>query len=547
MVSVYAATVKFDRASRRDQVFVLLVVALLAAVTLYIRRTTAGLRWPLDIDLYRDIVQATAVRNGHLFGDANYAGETAWYNPLLGWVVAIGSLLTRQSVATFATQGGVYLNLLSPIGLTFLAYRWFGRKVAGLALVCMVFLLCGNWPSWAVTTFSPWLFTANFAQGIFFVTVAFVPDAIDRPTFWRSFGLGALVGALALTHTAPALLVAAVMVATSAWVAVHKRDAAGAIVRAVVTVAAVSIVVSAPFWLPVAIRYRMKVRNPGPSGWVWDEITPHALPRFVVDFIGRWPLVVIALGMVAWVRRRFGRQLGSKLVALMAWTGLSALGFVAATFRASGRAGASLVPNVVPSYHWLLYLSAALCLWFGIAAASIVDWLAARARRPQAGAHLAAIAALAAIVVAVPSWRNRHDLKSDGAGARTMVQSFENFRASTWIRDHTLSTDVVAYAGSDPLGLIIVGLAARHSLVTNELFSNPFVDWGARDAARIGVVEALGRCDVRSLRETVRPYGRVPFLVVSRTTAADPLPTYCPEVASLVFESERVVVYQLPT
>jgi hypothetical protein len=98
--------VRWRSPSRPGQLFGLLVFALLFAITLQTRRTTAGLRWPLDIDLYRDIVQATSVRNGHLFADANYAGETAWYNPLLGWIVAIGSIVTRQSVATFATQGG---------------------------------------------------------------------------------------------------------------------------------------------------------------------------------------------------------------------------------------------------------------------------------------------------------------------------------------------------------------------------------------------------------------------------------------------------------
>jgi hypothetical protein len=58
--------------------FVVFVALLLGGVTVYLRRTTSGLRWPLDIDLYRDIVQAESVRNGHLFADANYAGETAW-------------------------------------------------------------------------------------------------------------------------------------------------------------------------------------------------------------------------------------------------------------------------------------------------------------------------------------------------------------------------------------------------------------------------------------------------------------------------------------
>jgi hypothetical protein len=439
-------------------------------------------------------------------------------------------------------RGGVYLNLITPIGLTFVAYRWFGRKVAGLALVCMIFVLCGNWPSWAVTTFSPWLFAANFAQGIFFIVVAFVPDAFEHPTVGRSLRLGAMVGVVALTHTAPAILAVLVIVTTAVWSLACNRGARRAISHVVGTVAIVSVVVSSPFWLPVAIHYRMKIRNPAPSGWMWEEITPRSLPGFIRRFVWRWPLVVMALGLIVVIKRRPKRPITPKVVALMAWTAWSAIGLVASTYRASSHVGAGLVPNIVPSYHWLLYLSAALCIWFGIAAAALADWLAARLRRAESGG---AIAAVVAVAVSVPSWRHRHDLQSDGAGARAMAVSFENFRVSSWIRDHTLSTDTVAYAGPDPLGLIIVGIAGRHSLVTNELFSNPFVDWATRDAARNSIISSLERCDVGTLRESISPYGRVPFLVYLRAAGSDPAPTFCPEAAEVALETSRVVVYQL--
>src|SRR5262245_40694919 len=54
--------------------FPVLVTGLLALVCLYLARTTWDLRWPYDVDLFRDIGQAQAVRDGNVFGDANYRG-----------------------------------------------------------------------------------------------------------------------------------------------------------------------------------------------------------------------------------------------------------------------------------------------------------------------------------------------------------------------------------------------------------------------------------------------------------------------------------------
>jgi hypothetical protein len=450
-------------------------------------------------------------------------------------------------VAVFATQGGVYLNLISPIGLAFVVHRWFGRKAAGFSLVGMVFLLCGNWPSWAVTTFSPWLFTANFAQGIFFVVVGLVPGAFENPSRLRTLRLGAAVGVLALTHTAPAILIA-VLIGTAALVAARRRLLPGRdLVRVVGIVALVGALVSSPFWLPVVLRYRLKVRNPGPSGWVWEEIAPCSLSRFLIGFVGRWPFAVIAVGFLIWLQRRRSRPVDVKVAVLIAWAAWSTFGLIAATYRATRLPGAAMVPNIVPSYHWLLYLSSALCVWFGLAAATLTEWIGSRGNRVDAAAWIGAGAALVALAVSVPAWQSRQELRGDGRVARAMAVSFDDFRASEWIKSHTLSTDTIVYAGPDPLGLIIVGLAGRHSLVTNELFSNPFVDWKHRDADRIAIVESLDRCDLSALRATTSRYGHVSLLVLERPSAADATPVYCPEVAAVALETSAVVIYQLTT
>jgi hypothetical protein len=429
--------------------------------------------------------------------------------------------------------------------MTFVAHRWFGRKVAGLSLVCMVFLLCGNWPSWAVTTFSPWLFTANFAQGIFLFAVAVVPSTFERPSRGRVVRLGVLLGIVALTHTAPTVLLAVLIATAALWS--HRRKLMGTweAVRSVAAVAVVAIAVSSPFWMPIVLRYRLKVRNPGPSGWTWDQITPHAVAGFVGHFVGRWPFVLLALGLPMWIKHRTARLSELKVVVLVAWTAWSAFGFVASTYRATHRPGAAFVPNLVPSYHWLLYLSLALCVWFGLAVAAVADWAALRVHRANSSGAVAAMAALIAVAVSVPAWRTRQDLRGDGRAAREMVQSFEDFRASTWIAENTTSKDTIVYAGSDPAGLIVVGLSGRRSLVVNELFSNPFVDWERRDAARVAIVDAVERCDLAALSAAREPFGSVPLLVRTRDSASEPAPAYCPAVATVALETQAVTVFRL--
>lgn len=234
-----------------------LVALTLSGAFLYLRRTTTGLAWPYDVDLFRDIGQADAVLRGELFADAAYAGELNWYNPLLSWLLAAIAWGADASVHMVATQGGVVLNLLAPLALTVLVRRWFGRLAAGFALIAFVFLLCGTWPSWAVATYSPWLFQANFAQGLFYLALLALPSAVTGDRRRSLFVFGALLGLVALAHTAPALLLVAIFLAV-AWIERRSASDAG---RRVLVVAATSTVIASPFLVPLAWRYRFRIRK----------------------------------------------------------------------------------------------------------------------------------------------------------------------------------------------------------------------------------------------------------------------------------------------
>ena len=90
----------------------------------------AGLRWPGDPDLLRNIAGGVAFRDGHLLSDPHYSGVPNWYSPLTGALLGTGSLITGWPVNRLGTQGGALLNLVTPLALCWVTARWFGRAAA---------------------------------------------------------------------------------------------------------------------------------------------------------------------------------------------------------------------------------------------------------------------------------------------------------------------------------------------------------------------------------------------------------------------------------
>jgi hypothetical protein len=235
------------------------------------------------------------------------------YKPLLGWIVALGASATRTSAARFATQGGVsqpyFADRTHVPGASMVRTesRWLHARVHAVVRELAVL---GSHDVFAVAVHRELrarsLLRGRSRAGLF-----------EHPSLRRTLCLGAVIGVLALTHTAPAILIA-VLIVSSALLATHRRVLAGRDVARIVGIAAVvGALVSSPFWIPVALRYRLKVRNPAPSGWVWDQIVPHSLARFLADFTGRWPFAVMAIGLLIWILRRTSRPVDPKLAVLI--------------------------------------------------------------------------------------------------------------------------------------------------------------------------------------------------------------------------------------
>jgi len=487
--------------------FPALVALLLGVVGAFLARTTMHLHWPYDVDLYRDIGQAQWVREGHLLSDANYRGASAWYNPLLSWVVAGGSKLTGIAVSTLTTRGGVVLNLFAPITLTVLVARWFGRLAAGFTLVAFVFLVCGPYPSWAVATYSPWLFQANFAQGWCYLALLALPRAFERARVRDEVVLGLLIGLTALAHTAPAIILAVVVVAAGVRRVRHHGAPTAAVVRAVAVAGGTSFVVASPFLVPLAVRYRFHVRNELPTAFVWDELRNEHLARFAWDFGVRWPIVVGAGAAFLWWRRHRDRADDLRVTVLVTWTAAAFFALLLTCYGSGSLPGASAVPSVVPSYHWFLYLSAAMCVWFGIGVAALVRDLA-RVRLPVSTTPIVAVAvALLMVAAAAPQWRHRDERTKTRDTSLALGVMFDQFAVSRWIERSTAEDAVVLYDLPEEQALLVGALDGRRTVVVGAFFSNPFVDWKRRTNDAASMLASLSACRLTDFRELARAYG----------------------------------------
>ena len=505
----------------------------LTAAFFYMRQTTAGLRFPYDPDLYRDIAQGNAVRAGNIFGDVDYAGEVNFYNPLLSWILAAVSWVSGKSVSSIATQGGLVLNLLGPVAFAILVRRWFGRLAAGFALLALLFIVCGNFPSWAIATYSPWLFHVSFAQGLFYLALLAMPNALRGARRRDPVVLGAMMGIVALAHSAPALILVAVYLIA---VLSHQRKEAlpwPVAVRLVATTGVTAMTVASPLIMPLAWAYHLEIQNEAPGSWNWSQIGPDFIGSFALRFFGRWQLAVAAIGLIIWLWRDRRKASVDHRTITAAWTGVSFGLLAVGTYAATTLPLASWVPSIVPSYHYLFYFSAAVSVWFGLGCAALVctignvgslsrfAWPA-----PVAAAMLAAVV----LVGSLPTWRARDDLVTARAEAIELAVHHADFAVSAWISDNTPRSDAILYdlrssglstilGGSDMSALTVGYLDERPAVVQNKVFGNPFVDWDPRNSDAELMLAALAQCRLDEYRTIARQYG-VQHVV---TTAGGPL------------------------
>ena len=460
---------------RQQAVDVLALILILAALAVALTKTSR-LTAPHDWDHFRDIALAQTVRDGAPLSDQYYRDEWIWYNPLLPWTLALGSAMTNTAVEVFHVRAGPWLNLFGPLAFYLLGVRWIGRTAAFMALAVYLFFGIGNGPGWAYATYSPWLYSNDFAEGIFFAAALALQAASDRPTVARAVCAGALIGLAFLAHTAPALILVVMACAAFArrW-------------PMLLTMGAVAFVVASPFLYSIGLRYHFHVVNTRPLSWVWAEVpTLDALPQFLKD-----NAILVGLAAVGAVITP------SRL--LLVWIATAAALLLYAV---------SSTAPVVPAFHFWKWTTAAMALlagttlaWLCASTTPVRPWVAVReSPRPSPGVSLLAISmTVAAVVWYWPVYVNRGDFSPE----RTEY-SRDQMDAVAFLRETTRSNDVVL--GNAGTVLTIIGPAGRKTVAPDAYLANPYVPYSPRARARDSMLAAIETGDLRTYADLARQY-----------------------------------------
>jgi hypothetical protein len=474
-------------------------------------RTTSDLDWPFDADHLRDIAHAQTIRDGAWLQDPFYQSEWVWYNPLLPGIIAGISYLTDLEVNVVAARAGAYLNIAAPLTFYMLVLRLTSSPTALAALVGFLFLV--HAPTWAAPTYSPWLFGSAFAQPFFYLTLTEYHAASVSGRRRRYATAGILLGLTFLTHTAPAILAASMIVTiTTVRTWIEKRQIRELLII-LSLVAGSALLIGLPFLVSIAGHYQLRVRNGLPLMWS-DPNLPADDWRPLLAMITSRPFVssIILVGVLG---LSLGRLRRLSVAILAAWSTFSIVYFAYNNYLVPNLRTAGM-PATVPAHHFLLYGRAAGMVFFGLGVSITgvaVAWALRRvlhdrfpaARTGAIEQGVAAAALLAIVFYAYPAWAARDAFGYERDMAKLQFATPELRAVIPWIRDNTAPSDVFLTAGGSCLA--IIGPAGRKCVVPPRFFANPYVDWNAREREDRALWDSLTRQDCDRFRDSARANG----------------------------------------
>ncbi len=535
----------------------LLVAAMCLVAFIKGMATVWDLSWPCDVDLYRDIGFAQSIREGYFLSDPLYLGEKIWYNPLVPGLIALVSAITGQPVYLVATKLGPILNLLAPVGFYVMAACLLGRRTAVVSTAAYLFINLGALPSWASATYSPWLFPSNTIQGLFYFGVAAQWKAMKSDSLPWSVATGCLLGLTFLGHTAPALILGAMMVLATLQIVLktwHEGPLCAERHRAVVKLAVglgAALVMSLPYAWSILFHYGLEVINEEPSSWLWGKIAVFGAAEFAAQNLSLLS-VLPTLGLL-WIIMSRGRPVQRRLV--LYWLVLAGALFLYTYVWQLLKVVGVQAPRIVPGHHFLIYVKALEVLLLGHGLVLLIRYLVqllrylvkpvdryltardGRERRVR-GVALALIVA-AALAAAYPMYLHREDFQIELYKAKRLAPDEGVMRTYTWIQQNTKSTDV--FLASDHHTLHLLSSAGRKVVSTIAYFSNPFVDWKTRSKDRHHMFSSVENGDVKTFQMLVAKYA-VRYVLVDPSQAVNPALQPLLEQA---FNGGGVIIYKV--
>lgn len=439
-------------------------------------RTVAGLPYPPDIDHLRDVGVIQGLLDGNWLGDPTYEGEWRWYPPLIPALGALGVELTGTLPATFWVQAGPWLNLLGPAAFFLMAAVLFDRPTAALATLAYVFLGSRTLYPWNLGGYTPWPYTGNISEALFFLSV--VAIAVRAPS--RRPGDAVLIGALNgltfLAHPVPAILLSAIVAA----VAFAAPGPLGRKAAWLALVAVVEIAFSLPYLGPILLHYPNGVAHPDPTTWTDELFLPSREALVRMADLNVPGLLALA---AAWLLRHRSPIRARASLILAAWIGMCLL-FLGRHYACSLEAAA--LPDGVcramtqPIHHYHMYLQAAWACLIGHALWALArQWLAAGPDRRDR-----AVIATGALLLAVAVGSQAMMARSFD---RTSIEQMEagvpfDLDLYRWLLGHTRPDTLVLAA--DDRGAFTAMAAGRRLVAAPIYHANPYVAWQPREARR---------------------------------------------------------------
>ena len=381
-------------------------------------QATAGLEWPWDRDAFRNIAQAQTAADGGWLSDPFFLDESAFYNPLLAWLVGCLSRWLGQPAHVVYTAAGPYVDLLGPLAFYLLLARWFGGAVAVAGTFHLLFLNvrpgASGEPFWANPTYSPWALAANLGQPLFCLCLVALARAAatTRRRQWFAAS-GALLGMTFLAHTAPAALLGSVALLDTVRAWWKERSARP--LRDFVILVACAVVVASPFLFPIVGRYHLRVLNPAPFEWRWLPSWQPAA-RMLGHQLSLWSLLALpGLALLAW--RPVSRTARRYALLLLLTTAF----FFVTPFVDQHLGWRPLrALQVVSQHHFWFYLRLLESVFVGFFLAAVTGFAGRallraghveRGRYRLAATMLSTVVVLAGLWVVYPSYRQRVSFK----------------------------------------------------------------------------------------------------------------------------------------
>jgi len=504
------------------------MVGLCILVFVHGLRASSGIEWPIDEDAFRDIGIAQSILDGTYPEDNAYRGETLWFNPMVGAMVAGVSWLTGLPAPVADARLGAYVNLLVPISFFLLCTVLFDSWIALAALSFFLFGVSRYLPASCSATYSPWLLAPSFAQCLFFTTLLVYWKAwsTDRRRWYVAAGV--LLGITFMAHTAPAVLLGLIILTVTIGRLVFAlrpgtmRADSKPIFFHFAIVMTDGFVCSLPYTYSTLWNYQFRILNDSPTRWVFPYLTLDNVPFTIRDALS----VSSAIAYLGFAGIVFLRRNTKTKTLVLGWLGFAGL-FLVYSYAIQGfeRMGIR-APSIVPGYHFGLYIASAKAVLFGygvvVAARMIADGLRKVrhlfSKRPAATDSSAgniywehALTFLFTIVLCCllyPSYRSWRELNPASIPFANHAPVYE------WIMENSAPEDV--FLCDDTLALYVVAPANRKVVATVDTFSNLYVDWKVRTADRDAMINALLSNRSESFFALCAKYA-VTFIIVDQT------------------------------